>query len=141
MSGKEESFYDSNGSNVSEKYTDVGPDRTRGPHEEKKQRITRYTAAPTKYDNSKYGTLCVVMKNDEGTEKDYYIQISPLEGDPVWVLAQDLLFDIFKKRLLEPEFIEEILLEHQKCASGNKDAATDSPADTQCPPRDEDVHR
>lgn len=79
-----------------------------GSHEH----ITRYTAAPNKFDLQPKGTLCVVIKNDEGTAQEYYIQTGNDE-DPVWLSASQLLLDIHKNELQDPIFIQNLLHKYQ----------------------------
>lgn len=72
-------------------------------------KITRWTAGPTKFDIAPQGTLCKVIKNDEATEIEYFIQVSPIQEDPCWLSAQDLLFMAYKEHLEDPEFIRSLL--------------------------------
>lgn len=71
--------------------------------------ITRYTAQPTKFDIAPFGTLCRVIKNDEATEVEYFIQSSPIQEDPCWLSAQDLLLSVYEKKLEDPVFIQGLL--------------------------------
>jgi hypothetical protein len=73
------------------------------------QVLTRYIAAPTKLDYMPFGSLCVVIKNDECTEREYFIQTAQNETDPVWLSAQDLLFSVYKERLQDPVFLQNLL--------------------------------
>lgn len=71
--------------------------------------ITRYIAPPTKFEVQPRGTLCVVIKNDEGTEKELYMQTSHVVEDPVWMSAKDLLVESFGEYLTEPQFVTSLM--------------------------------
>jgi hypothetical protein len=71
--------------------------------------ITRYTAPPTKFEVQPRGTLCVVIKNDEGTEKELYMQTSHNSEDPVWMSARELLVESFSEYLTVPQFISNLM--------------------------------
>jgi len=74
--------------------------------------ITRYIAPPGKLDIQPRGTLCVVLKNDEGTGSDLYIQTSHNQDDPLWMSGNELLVSVFGIYLKEPEFIVGLMNGH-----------------------------
>ena len=76
--------------------------------------LIRYTANPTKFDTHPYGTLCSVMRNDDGTEHEYFVQTSIDENDPLWMSAGELLASIYKEKLQDVTFIQELLDKHGK---------------------------
>lgn len=71
--------------------------------------IIRYTAAPTNLDYHPYGTLCLVIKNDECTEREYFVQTSKEENDPHWMSAEELLIRVHQDLLYDPCFIDKLL--------------------------------
>jgi hypothetical protein len=71
--------------------------------------ITRYTAPPNKFEVQPRGTLCVVIKNDEGTEKELYMQTSHNSEDPIWMSARELLVESFGEYLTEPQFVHNLM--------------------------------
>lgn len=73
------------------------------------QPITRYTAAPTNLDYQPFGTLCLVIKNDACTDKEYFVQTSKDEKDPKWISAQDLLIKVHSDLLHDPCFLQQLL--------------------------------
>ena len=76
--------------------------------------ITRYIAAPTKLEVQPRGTLCVVFKNDEGTEKELYMQTSHTIEDPIWMSANELLVSCFGPYLKEPQFVANLMEMHDR---------------------------
>lgn len=71
--------------------------------------MTRIIAPPTKLESAPYGTLCSVLKDDEGIEQEIYVQASEDENDPLWVPAKDLLVLVYEDELNDPAFLRELL--------------------------------
>jgi|HubBroStandDraft_5_1064220.scaffolds.fasta_scaffold1743701_1 hypothetical protein len=74
------------------------------------QTITRYTAAPTKYDLAPYGTLCTVYLNDEGTARQLFIQTAQDENDPIWVTVEDIVIKAYRPLFENPCFLQDCLM-------------------------------
>lgn len=74
----------------------------------------RYTSPPTQFDIAPFGTLCSVMKNDEGTESELFIQASVDEEEPLWLSAAEIVLKRFKNDLQNPCFIISCLEELQR---------------------------
>lgn len=79
--------------------------------------MIRYTSAPTEYDNAIWGTLCTVFLNDDGSQKQLYIQSSLDPEKPSWIKVSDMFLKVYEKRLEDPKFIEECLTEYCKLYS------------------------
>lgn len=71
--------------------------------------MIRYTAAPTKYDQAPYGTLCTLHLNDDGTDRRIYVQTSQDETTPHWESVEDLVISAFKPLFENPCFIQDCL--------------------------------
>jgi hypothetical protein len=71
--------------------------------------MVRFTSAPTKFDSAPFGTLCSVFLNDDGTEQEFFVQVSADDTDPVWLSAQDLLLKVYKTKLQDPSFLTDCL--------------------------------
>ena len=71
--------------------------------------MIRYTSAPTEYDCAIFGTLCTVFLNDDGSEKELYIQTSRDETTPLWLSAKEVLLSLFKEKLKDESFVKELL--------------------------------
>ena len=67
----------------------------------------RYTR-PTKYDKAPYGDLCVV-KGEQGTLDEIYIQTNKSEEISSWVYVGDFLMIAQKHLLHNKDFIEKCL--------------------------------
>ncbi len=74
----------------------------------------RYTAPPTKYDFEPFGTLCSVLKNDDGTDTELYIQTSHNEQDPIWLSAVEVVLQRYRNELQNPCFVISCLEELQR---------------------------
>lgn len=79
--------------------------------------ITRYIAPPTHLEVQPYGTLCVVLKNDEGTEKELFLQTSQTISEPVWMSATELLQSCFGPYLQDPQIVVNLMELHQRKAT------------------------
>lgn len=74
--------------------------------------MIRYTSPPTKFDSAEYGTICTVMKNDEGTEQELFIQVSTVATDPHWIPVTELMLTVFKRHLADSTFIQGCLMKY-----------------------------
>lgn len=74
----------------------------------------RYTAPPTKYDVAPLGTLCSVLKNDDGTDTELFIQTSLDENDPIWLSAAEIVLQRYRNELQNPCFVVSCLEELQR---------------------------
>ena len=75
--------------------------------------MIRYTSAPTKFDVAPFKSLCSVLKNDEGTEHELFIQLSKDENNAHWVSATELMSHVYRDRLQDPCWIENLLGEYE----------------------------
>lgn len=71
--------------------------------------MIRYTAPPTKYDNAPYGTICTVHLNDDGTDRQIYIQASQDENNPDWQSIEEIVIQAYKPLFNNPCFIKDCL--------------------------------
>lgn len=76
--------------------------------------IHRYIASPTHYNKEPYGTFCSVMQNDEGTEQEYYVQVSKDEDNPRWMSAGELLLAVYDHKIEDLEFLQKLLKDYSQ---------------------------
>lgn len=79
--------------------------------------LIRYTSAPTDYDCAYWGSICTVFLNDDGSQKEFYVQSSLDADKPIWIKASDMFLKVYEKKLQDPKFIEECLAEYCKVYS------------------------
>lgn len=51
----------------------------------------------------------MVIKNDECTEREYFVQTSKDENAPVWMSSESLLIRVHSDLLHDPCFIDKLL--------------------------------
>lgn len=71
--------------------------------------MKRFTAPPTRFDKAAFGTTCLVLLNDSGSETETYVQISEDDADMHWIPIKNLLFMVYEDSLSDASFLQDLL--------------------------------